>query len=243
MPFPPPAGLGGPKPQGLAGPQADADVGEQLPWLIDPNNPPAPAPGAQAKPVEKHKSTKKKTPAKTIGSRGTSGQKAKPSGTPAKIPDAKPNDVAVAHPQSAAPEQSPAGANGNGIPEAKAAPKDDDAGADQTPILPTFRIAPEASRLGGPIPADPSAAAKSPSSPSDTPCRVLSASYGGTKTLLVRSTADGETRYTALTVLDGFEKSMFDTYTKSKAPGAEIVGEYPSRDDALADARVNCPGG
>ena len=72
---------------------------------------------------------------------------------------------------------------------------------------------------------------------------MLSASYGGTKTLLVRSTADGETRYTALTVLDGFEKSMFDTYTKSEAPGAEVVGEYPSRDDALADARVNCPGG
>ena len=244
LPFPPPSGLGGPKPQGLAGPQADADVGEQLPWLIDPKNPPAPAPSAQAKPVEKHKSTKKKkSPAKTIGSRGTSGQKAKPIATPARIPDAKPSDVAVARPQSAAPEQPPAGANGNWTAEAKPAPKDDDAGADQTPILPTFRIAPEASRLGGPIPADPSAAAKSPSSPSDTPCRVLSASYGGTKTLLVRSTADGETRHTALTVLDGFEKSMFDTYAKSEAPGAEIVGEYPSRDDALADARVNCPGG
>ena len=48
-------------------------------------------------------------------------------------------------------------------------------------------------------------------------------------------------RYTVLTVLDGFEKSMFDTYAKAEAPGAEIVGEYPTRDDALADARVNCP--
>ena len=72
---------------------------------------------------------------------------------------------------------------------------------------------------------------------------MLSASYGGTKTLLVRSTVLGEARYTVLTVLDGFEKSMFDTYAKAEAPGAEIVGEYPTRDDALADARVNCPGG
>jgi hypothetical protein len=71
---------------------------------------------------------------------------------------------------------------------------------------------------------------------------VLSASYGGSKTLLVRSTSNGETRYTALTVLDGFEKSMFENYTKQQGPGAEIVGEYQSRDAALADARVNCPG-
>ena len=92
------------------------------------------------------------------------------------------------------------------------------------------------------MPAAPTEAAKSPSSPPDAPCSVLSASYGGTKTLLVRSTILGETRYTVLTVLDGFEKSMFDTYAKAEAPGAEIVGEYPSRDDALADARVNCPG-
>ncbi|MEQ1672439.1 MAG: hypothetical protein ABL893_16420, partial [Hyphomicrobium sp.] len=62
------------------------------------------------------------------------------------------------------------------------------------------------------------------------------------KTLLVRASVDGETRYTALTVLDGFEKSMFDTYTKASAPGAEIVGEYETKDQALADARTNCPG-
>jgi hypothetical protein len=72
---------------------------------------------------------------------------------------------------------------------------------------------------------------------------VLSASYGGTKTLLVRSNIGGETRYTALTVLDGFEKSMFETYARAAAPSAEIIAEYPSREAALADARVNCPGG
>ena len=73
-------------------------------------------------------------------------------------------------------------------------------------------------------------------------CRVLTASYGGKKTLLVRAVSNGETRLTALTVLDGFEKSMFDIYAKANAPDAELIGEYPSKDDALADARANCPG-
>jgi hypothetical protein len=78
-------------------------------------------------------------------------------------------------------------------------------------------------------------------------CKVLAASYGGTKTLLVRAAINGETRYTALTVLDGFEKTMFDTYSKAAATDgnaatSEIIGEYPSKDAALADARENCPG-
>ncbi len=43
-------------------------------------------------------------------------------------------------------------------------------------------------------------------------CRVLTASYGGKKTLLVLARAGGELHYTALTVLDGFEHSMLDNY-------------------------------
>ncbi len=80
------------------------------------------------------------------------------------------------------------------------------------------------------------------STPVSGACKVLTASYGGTKTLLVRAAINGEMRYTALTVLDGFEKTMFDTYSKASAPNAEIVGEYPDKDSALADARENCPG-
>ena len=73
--------------------------------------------------------------------------------------------------------------------------------------------------------------------------KVIAGDLGGTKTLLVRTNTTGETRYTALTILDGFEKSMFDTYAKTSAPGAEVVGEYATRDEALADARTNCPAG
>jgi hypothetical protein len=110
--------------------------------------------------------------------------------------------------------------------------------------LPSFKIAPVSdnpSKLGGPVP--DAAPVASTEAANGSPCRVLSASYGGTKTLLVRSQAGEETRFTALTVLEGFESSMFDTYAKAEAPGAEIVGEYPSDDQALAEARQRCPGG
>lgn len=73
------------------------------------------------------------------------------------------------------------------------------------------------------------------------PCRVLAASYGGKKTLLVRARTSDEIRYTALTVLDGFESSMLANYVKAHAPGGSSVGEFKSRDDALARARELCP--
>ena len=73
-------------------------------------------------------------------------------------------------------------------------------------------------------------------------CRVLSASYGGQKTLLVRASANGEVRYTALTVLDGFERSMLDNFVKEHAPGGSSVGEFATKEAALAQARQLCPG-
>lgn len=74
-------------------------------------------------------------------------------------------------------------------------------------------------------------------------CRVLTASYGGRKTLLVRSAQGDVTRYTALTVLDGFEQSMLATYAKSVAEPGEVVGAYASREEALGQARKLCPSG
>ncbi|PPC83220.1 MAG: hypothetical protein CTY39_09285, partial [Hyphomicrobium sp.] len=71
-------------------------------------------------------------------------------------------------------------------------------------------------------------------------CHVVTASYGGRKTLLLKTTRDGELRLTALTVLDGFEKSMFETYARAAAPDAQIIGEYETQDAALTDARTNC---
>ena len=74
-------------------------------------------------------------------------------------------------------------------------------------------------------------------------CRVTAASYGGTKTLLVQSESSGVLQLTALTVLDGFEKSMVDSFAKANAPGAKVLGEYESKSDALAEANAICSGG
>lgn len=72
-------------------------------------------------------------------------------------------------------------------------------------------------------------------------CRIVTASYGGTKTLLVQSDAKGVLQLTALTVLDGFEKSMLASYAKASAPGARIIAEYRTKADALAEAQAICP--
>lgn len=112
------------------------------------------------------------------------------------------------------------------------------------PWLPTFRITPEPpqpSRLGGPLPAELGAAAKAAEDAPALHCKVLTASYGGKKTLLIRSRAGGEVQFTALTIMDGFEKPMFEAYARTEAVGAEIVGEYASPESALIDAKVNCP--
>jgi hypothetical protein len=73
-------------------------------------------------------------------------------------------------------------------------------------------------------------------------CRVTTASYGGKKALLVRSGAAPAERYTVLTVLEGFEASMLDNYLKAHAPDGSSVGEFASKDAALAKARELCPG-
>ena len=72
-------------------------------------------------------------------------------------------------------------------------------------------------------------------------CRVVTASYGGKKILLVRSNASAEVRFTVLTVLEGFEKSMLDSYLKAHAPGGSSVGEFASKNAAFAKARELCP--
>lgn len=72
-------------------------------------------------------------------------------------------------------------------------------------------------------------------------CRVLMASYGGRKALLIRHHQDGVTQYTALRVLDGFERSMADSFMRAHAPDGTLLGEFPSNQEALAKAYELCP--
>jgi len=246
--FRPPSGLGGPKPQKLAGPEPEAEAeagGEELPWLAAPAKKPSPA-EKLTKPTKRPASTPEAR-VKTIWSRGEGQQKkAPPQPEPRKSDDSWASVTVV---RRGSEER---GAGGtfhlDGSPALE--PGQHHAAADDTdplPPLPTFRIAPlgaEPSRLGGPLPLAPptNAATLVPEMP-PLPCRVLTASYGGKKTLLIRAKVGRELQLTALTIIDGFEKSMFDAYARTEAPGAEIIGEYPDPAGALADARVNCPDG
>ncbi len=73
-------------------------------------------------------------------------------------------------------------------------------------------------------------------------CSVAAASYGGKKTLLIRYQKSGATLYTALSVLDGFERSMTEVFLRDHAPGGVNIGEFASREEALAKAHLLCPG-
>jgi hypothetical protein len=72
-------------------------------------------------------------------------------------------------------------------------------------------------------------------------CRVLAASFGGRKAVLIRADTPAETQFTALTVIEGFERSMVDTYVRSRAPGGHAIGEFATSEAAMARARELCP--
>ena len=72
-------------------------------------------------------------------------------------------------------------------------------------------------------------------------CKVWTASYGKGKSVLIRAPVGGETHYTALQVLDGFEKNLTDSFIRSHALGGEAIGEFDNREAALTHAFELCP--
>jgi hypothetical protein len=72
-------------------------------------------------------------------------------------------------------------------------------------------------------------------------CRVQLASYGGTRTVLIRR--DGQTgmELTALTVIDGFEQSMVQSFVDNHARGGVPVASFANRTEALSRAYEICP--
>ena len=73
-------------------------------------------------------------------------------------------------------------------------------------------------------------------------CRVLTASYGGSKTVLIEAEVKGETLFTALTVVEGFERSMVENYVNSRSPGGHSIGEFTTAQSAVDRAKQLCPG-
>lgn len=90
-----------------------------------------------------------------------------------------------------------------------------------------------------PAAAAPAVGATAPAAP--IRCAIRTASYGGEKTILIRHDKAEGTELTALTVLDGFEKSMTESYIRTRAPGGAPVGEFSDKNAALVHARQLCP--
>jgi Mannosyl-glycoprotein endo-beta-N-acetylglucosaminidase len=76
-------------------------------------------------------------------------------------------------------------------------------------------------------------------------CKVHVASYVGkgaaSKTLLIKAETDTELSYTALQVLDGFERSMGESFIKTRAAGGSAIAQFESSDAALSRAYELCP--
>ena len=111
----------------------------------------------------------------------------------------------------------------------------------QAPSWQTSAVRAGAASLVAPQPS-PAVRPRTPPEPEPPACRVLMASYGGTKTMLIRHVAEDVVEYTALRVLDGFERSMTESYMTAHAPGGTLIGEFPTSDDAFARAYQLCPG-
>jgi len=74
-------------------------------------------------------------------------------------------------------------------------------------------------------------------------CRVWTASYGGSKAIIIKAVTDKTTNYTVLDVNEGSEKREADAYINAYAKGGQSVGEFSSQTQALEKAFELCPEG
>ena len=74
-------------------------------------------------------------------------------------------------------------------------------------------------------------------------CRVWTASYGGQKSVIIRSVTDKTTNYTVLDVNDGQEARETDAYIAAYAKGGQKVGDFQNAASAMEKAFQLCPEG
>jgi len=74
-------------------------------------------------------------------------------------------------------------------------------------------------------------------------CRVWTASYGGSKAIIIKAVSDKTTNYTVLDVNEGTEKREAEAYINAYAKGGQSVGEFGSQTQALEKAFELCPEG
>ena len=74
-------------------------------------------------------------------------------------------------------------------------------------------------------------------------CRVWTASYGGQKAIIIRSSDTSHTNYTVLDVNPGREKQETKAYIAAYAQGGKKIAEFKSQTLALDEAFKLCPEG
>ena len=82
-----------------------------------------------------------------------------------------------------------------------------------------------------------------PAPPAKVKCRVWTASYGGTKAILIKAATPEGVSYTVLDVNDGAEKREAAAYISAYARGGQIESTFGSQTQALEKAFDLCPEG
>jgi hypothetical protein len=128
---------------------------------------------------------------------------------------AKSTGLVILNPQKSEPQQEPVKAEGTPPQAAESAPA-------------AIKVA--------------AATAKAPPAPKDK-CRVWTASYGGQKSVIIKSTTKGFINFTVLDVNDGQEARETDACIAAYAKGGEKIGEFSNQNLALDRAFQLCPEG
>lgn len=128
-----------------------------------------------------------------------------------------------------------AGARVNPLPPAAATP-----GETAAPLSPLMQAASTVGSMLRSL-ATPPPAPPAPVTP--TACRVWTASYGGTKAILIKAPTPEGFSYTVLDVNEGAEKREAAAYIAAYAKGGQIESIYTSQIQALEKAFELCPEG
>ena len=84
---------------------------------------------------------------------------------------------------------------------------------------------------------------QSPAPAAKAQCRVFTASYGGSKSVIIRQTADQYANYTVLDVNDDEEAREVSAFIDAYARNGLKIGEFRNQPEALEEAFKLCPEG
>lgn len=85
--------------------------------------------------------------------------------------------------------------------------------------------------------------APAPPAVAQSKCKVWTASYGGSRAIIIKASADSQDNYTVLDVNEGTEQREADAYIAAYAKGGQKVGDFTSPTQALDKAFELCPEG